>query len=130
MVLLLLLIAGAGAGALYLRGETERVHADGQALVSASEDRLSRAKAELEAVDPSSVEGEERQLASERAIVSEALAKAQDLEAENDILDGDILQAQAELDAAREQGDTDYYLSVYESLHKGMEMVEGYLEGN
>lgn len=129
-VLLLAMIAGAAAGAMILRGETERLKADNRALVAAAEDRLAQARAELAAIDPSAVEGEERQLASEQAAVEEAVARAQELEAENDALDGDILQAQAELDAARAQEDAAYYLSVYESYRKGMELVEGCIEGN
>ena len=129
-VLLLALIAGAAAGAVYLRGETARLRTEGEALVSAAESRLTGAKAELEAIDPSTVEGEERQLASEEAIMNDVIARSQELEAENETLEEDILRARAELDAVKEQGDNAYYLSVYESYSRGMEMVEGYIEGN
>lgn len=129
-MLLLALIAGAAAGAVYLRGETDKLQAEGQARVTEAEDRLALARAELAAIDPSTVEGEERQLASEKAIVEDAIARAQELEAENETLDGDILRAGAELDALKEQEDNAYYLSVYESYSRGMEMVEGYIEGN
>ena len=129
-LLLAALIGGAAAGALYLRGETEQLREEGQALVTQAEDRLARAKAELAAIDPSTVEGEERQLASEKAIVEDAIARAQELEAENETLDDDIFRAQAQLDALKEKEDNEYYLSVYESYSRGMEMVEGYIEGN
>ena len=129
-LLLAALIGGAAAGALYLRGETEQLREEAQALVTQAEDRLARAKAELAAIDPSTVEGEERQLASEKAIVEDAIARAQELEAENETLDDDIFRAQAQMDALMEQEENAYYLSVYESYSRGMEMVEGYIEGN
>lgn len=129
-LLLAALIGGAAAGALYLRGETEQLRAEGQTRVTQAEDRLARAKAELAAIDPSTVEGAERQLASEKAIVEDAIARAQELEAENETLDDDIFRAQAQLDALKEKEENAYYLSVYESYSRGMEMVEGYIEGN
>ena len=129
-LLLLALIAGASAGALLLQGETRRLREEGQKAVTEAEGRLAQARAELKAIDPSSVEGEERQLASEQAIVNEAVARAQELETENETLDADILKAQGELDAAKAQEDNAYYLTVYEAYSQGMKKVEGYIEGN
>ena len=59
-----------------------------------------------------------------------AVARAQELETENETLDADILQAQGELDAAKAQEDNAYYLTVYEAYSQGMKKVEGYIEGN
>lgn len=129
-VLLVLLIAEAAAGALLLSGEARRTRDEGQAQVTAAEERLAQAKAELAAIAPDTVEGEEHQLAVEQAIVDDAVARAQELETENETLDGDILRAQAELDAAEKKDDNSYYLAVYEALQKGMKLVEGYIEGN
>ena len=129
-LLLLALIAGASAGALLLQGETRHLREEGQKSVTEAEGRLAQARAELETIDPSSVEGEERQLASEQAIVNEAIARAQELETENETLDADILKAQGELDAAKAQEDNAYYLTVYEAYSQGMKKVEGYIEGN
>ena len=129
-LLLLALIGGAAAGALYFQGETGRLHDQNRALVTAAEDRLARAKEELSAIDPSTVEGEERQLASEQAIVADANARAEALEAENAELDKSIEEAQTALEAAMAEGDNAYYMTVYDSLSQGMQMVEGYIEGN
>lgn len=129
-VLLLLLIIEAAAGTLLIGSEVRRLRDESRAQLTEAEERLARAKAELEAIAPDTVEGEEHQLAVEQAIVDDAIAKAQELEAENTSLDGDIARAQAELDAVREQDDNAYYLTVYEALKKGMELVEGYIEGN
>ena len=129
-VLLLLLIIEAAAGTLLIGSEVRRLRDESRAQLTEAEERLARAKAELEAIAPDTVEGEEHQLAVEQAIVDDAIAKAQELEAENTSLDGDIARAQAELDAAREQDDNAYYQTVYDALKKGMELVEGYIEGN
>lgn len=129
-VLLLLVIAVMTAGAFYFRGETRRLHAENSALVTSAEERLARAKADYEAIDPSTVEGAERQLESEQAIVTDALEHAEELEQENKQLDESIAEEQKKLDAASAEEDTAYYLAVYESLHRGMEQVEGYIEGN
>ncbi len=129
-VLLLAMIAGASAGALLLQGETRRLREEGQKTVTEAEGRLAQARAELETIDPSSVEGAERQLASEQAIVNEAVARAMELEAENATLDADILKVQGELDAAKAQEDNAYYLTVYEAYSQGMKKVEEYIEGN
>ena len=129
-IMLLLLIAGAGVGAFYFQGQTRQLHADGQALVTAAEDALASARADLNAIDPSTVEGEELRLASEQAIVDEALDKAKALEEENTTLDDSILQTQSELDSILEQEDNAYYMSVYESYSRGMKIVEDSIEGS
>ena len=129
-VLLLLVILATAAGAFWFRGQTQKLHADNQTLVSDAEQRLAQAKAEYNAIDPSTVEGAERQLESEQAIVTEAETRAQELEMENAKLDQEISEEKAKLEKASSDEDTAYYLAVYESLHKGMEKVEGYIEGN
>ena len=129
-VLLLLLIIEAAAGTLLIGSEVRRLRDESRAQLTEAEERLARAKTELEAIAPDTVEGEEHQLVVEQAIVDDAIAKAQELEAENTSLDGDIARAKAELDAAREQDDNAYYQTVYDALKKGMELVEGYIEGN
>ena len=129
-LILLLVIAGMAAGAFYFQGETGKLHAENRALVASAQERLDQAKAELEAIDPSTVEGAERQLESEQAIVKEALDRAEELEKENTQLDDSIAEENAELESVSADEETAYYLAVYESLHQGMEKVEGYIEGN
>ena len=129
-VLLLMVILATTAGAFWFRGQTQKLHSDNQALVADAEQRLARAKAEFDAIDPSTVEGAERRLESEQAIVTEAETRAAELEQENAQLDKEISEEKAKLENISSDEETAYYLAVYESLHQGMEKVEGYIEGN
>ena len=129
-VLLLLVLIGSAGGALYFKGETDRLRAENEALVAAAESRLAAAQAAYNAIDPGTLEGSEHQLEAEKAIVAEAVARADELEKESRSLDEEISRAQAELDALEEQEENAYYLAIYQSLHEGMEKVEGCIEGN
>ncbi len=129
-VLLLLVLIGSAGGTLYFKGETDRLRTENEALVAAAESRLAAAQAAYNAIDPSTLEGSEHQLETEKAIVAEAVAQADELEKESRALDEEISRAQQELDALEEQEENAYYLAMYQSLHEGMEKVEDCIEGN
>ena len=129
-VLLLLVLIGSAGGTLYFKGETDRLRTENEALVAAAESRLAAAQAAYNAIDPSTLEGSEHQLETEKAIVAEAVAQADELEKESRAIDEEISRAQQELDALEEQEENAYYLAMYQSLHEGMEKVEDCIEGN
>ena len=71
-----------------------------------------------------------RQIEAENQAIADAQQQTEALHQESEQLrqENEDLRAQvAELEADEENA---YYLTVYESLHKGMEMVEGYIDGN
>lgn len=129
-VLLLALIAACGAGTYVLRDKSARIRAERDALVSAAEDRRSQAQAAFDAVDRNALDDDEDRLAAQQAALEEALAEAEALEEENKALAAQAQESEAALSALREQGDNEYYLTIYQSLREGMEKVEALIEGN
>ena len=52
------------------------------------------------------------------------------MEAEINGLEESIRAAQKTLSELEADEDTAYYMTAYDSMRQGMEMVEGYIEGN
>lgn len=129
-VLLLALIAACGAGTYVLREKTALIRAERDALISAAEDRRSQARAALDAVDRNALDADESRLAEEQAALEQAGSEAEALEAENKELTARVTESEAALSEFREQGDNEYYLTIYQSLREGMEKVEALIEGN
>ena len=129
-LLLLAVLAGSVYGALFFRGRTAELTAEGEALIAAAQERQQSAADAYDAIDPGTAEGAEHQLEQEKAIVAEAQANAEALEEETLDLESSIREAQDELAALREDEDNAYYLAVYDSYSRGMEKVEAAIEGN
>ncbi len=129
-VLLLALIAACGAGTYVLREKTAQIRAERDALISAAEDRRSQAQAALDAVDRNALDADESRLAEEQAALEQAGSEVEALEAENKDLTARVMESEAALSELREQGDNEYYLTIYQSLREGMEKVEALIEGN
>lgn len=129
-VLLLALIAACGAGTYILKGKTAELRAQRDAVLSAAEDRRSQAQAALDAIDRNALDADESRLAAEQKALEEARSEAEALEEENKALSALVQENEAALSALREQGDNEYYLTIYQSLREGMEKVEALIEGN
>ena len=130
MILLLLIIAGTVMGSLTIRGWTAELQAENEARVRAAQSQLDDEKAAFAAIDPNTTEGTERELEAERQIITEAQEQIAALETEIRGLDDTTAEVQRTAEEKKLDEETQYYLTVYQSLHEGMEKVEGYIEGN
>jgi septal ring factor EnvC (AmiA/AmiB activator) len=129
MIVLILALAGTACSAWLLGGRLSDISRENEARVLAAQSELDAQKAAYAAIDPSTDEGMARQIEAEQQAVAEAQQQTEELQKDNEALlrENNSLSAQIrELEADEENA---YYLAVYESLHKGMEMVEGYLDG-
>ena len=129
-ILLLLVLAGAVYTAVGYRGKIRELEAANQVLVDEARERLDAARAAYDAIDPSTMEGSQRQLETENELIEAGRQRTEELESEIRELETDIdlaEQRKTELEADEE---TEYYLTVYESYRQGMEKVEERIEGN
>ena len=129
MIVLLLALAGTACSAWTLNGRVSAMRRENEARVAAAQGELDAQKAEYAAIDPSTDEGMARQIEAERQAVADAQQQTDEYQKKNEALrrDNETLTGQIrELEADEENA---YYLAVYESLHKGMELVEGCLDG-
>ena len=101
-----------------------------------NEIRLREAQTELEeqktalaAIDPTTDEGMARQIEAQKQAIAEAREKAEKLQAENETLRRDNEELRDQISGLETDEDNAYYLKVYESLHRGMEMVEDCIDG-
>ena len=130
MIVLLLALAATVYSAVTLHGRVLALQLENQARVDSAQSELDAKKTEYAAIDPNSDAGIAHQIETENQAIAEANAQAAALSEENDgfLRENDELKTQIEALEADEENA--YYLTVYESLHNGMEMVEGYLNGN
>ena len=129
IVLLIALAAVAYAG-WTINGKTQALADEYEARVADAQKELDEQKAVYAAIDPSTDEGMALRIEAENEAIAEARGRTETLTAENETLrreNEELTGTVAGLEAEEENA---YYLKVYESLHKGMEMVEGYLDGN
>ena len=129
IVLLIALAASAYAG-WTIYEKTQTLTSENEARVAAAQKELDEQKAVYAAIDPSTDEGMALRIEAENEAIAEARSQTETLREENETLrreNEDLTGSIAGLEADEENA---YYLKVYESLHKGMEMVEGYLNGN
>ena len=129
-VLLLALIAACGAGTYVLREKSAELRSERDAMMSAAEERRSQAQAAYDAIDRNALDADSDRLVRERAALEEAAAEAKALEEENKTLTARVRESETALAELREQGDNEYYLTIYQSLREGMEKVEALIEGN
>ena len=130
MIVLLLALGVAVYSAWTMNSRYTALNAANQARVDAAQSELDASKAAYAAIDPSTDEGMARQIEAENQAIADAQQQTEALHQKSEQLrqENEELRAQvAELEADEENA---YYLTVYESLHKGMEMVEGYIDGN
>ena len=129
MILLLLVLAGSLFGAYTLQTRVSALEAENEAKVAAAQSELDAIKAAYAAIDPETDEGMARQIEAENQAIDEANEQAAALTQDSETLRADIRTLQSGISALEADEDNAYYLKVYESLHKGMEMVEGLLNG-
>ena len=129
IVLLAALAASAYAG-WTINEKTGTLTREGEARVTAAQKELDEQKAAYAAIDPSTDEGMALRIEAENAAVAEARGQTETLREENDSLRSENEELTGKIAALEADEENAYYLKVYESLHKGMEMVEGYLNGN
>ena len=130
MILLIVVLAGVCFGAVTVLNMTSQLRAENEAIVNEAQQKLDAAKAAYDAIDPSTTQGEAHQLEAENAAVAEAEQRANEIKEEIKGLEESIRAAQKELEEAEADEDTAYYMTAYDSMRQGMEMVEGYIEGN
>ncbi|MBR6113893.1 MAG: hypothetical protein IKQ10_01800 [Oscillospiraceae bacterium] len=129
MLLLLAVLGGSIYGALYFRNRTAALEADNQSRVDDAQSELDAQKAAYAAIDPSTDEGAALQLASENEAIEQAQQQTQALEAENEKLRAENEELAAQVSELEADEDNAYYLKAYESMRKGMELVEAYFNG-
>ena len=129
IVLLIALAASAYAGwTIYER--TQALTRENEARVAAAEKELDEQKAVFAAIDPSTDEGMALRIEAENEAIAEARDRTETLAAENESLRRENEELTGTIAGLEADEENAYYLKVYESLHKGMEMVEGCLDGN
>lgn len=129
MIVLLLALAASVFSAYTLGSRTAALEKENQARVEAAQQELDTIKAEYAAIDPSTDEGMKRQIEAENQAIAEALKKAEALAGENESLRKENEALTQDVSALEANEDNAYYLTVYEHMQKGMELVEGYLDG-
>ena len=129
MIVLLLALCACVYSALTLHGRVDAMRREQQARVDAAQGELDAAKAEYAAFDPNTDEGMARQIEAQNQAVAEAQQKTESLQKENETLRSENEALTKEVGELEADEETAYYLKTYESLHKGMEMVEEYING-
>ena len=130
MIVLLLALAASVYSAVTLQGKVAELDKENLKRVDAARSELEEQKAAYAAIDPSTDEGMARQIEAENRAIEEAEEKTQQLQNENEQLRQENGELEQKIAAMESEEETASYLKVYESLHKGMEMVEGYLDGD
>ena len=129
-ILLLILLAGLAAGALTLYSWTAELRDFHQARVNVVRQQLDSARTAYALIDPSTDEGAAKLLETENAAVAEAQAQTEQLLDENAALETEIESLQRQADELAAEEETAYYLEIYDQMVKGIEEVQGYIEGN
>ena len=115
---------------LMLYSWTEDLRSFHQSRVNTALDELNAAKTAYAMIDPNTDEGAARLLETEQAAVDEATALAAQLENENAALEIEAGELQRQVDELEADEDNVYYLAIYDQMVKGIEEVQGYIEGN
>ena len=129
MIVLLLALAGTASSTWMLNGRVSAMRRENEARVTAAQNELDAQKAAYAAIDPSTDEGMARQIEAERQAIAEAQQQTDDFRQKNEALRRDIETLTGQIRELEADEENAYYLAVYESLHKGMETVEGCLDG-
>ena len=129
MILLLAALAGILYGGVTMQKNVAALRAENQARVDAAQSELDAQKAAYAAIDPRTDEGMAHQIEAENQAITDAQQQTETLLKENEELRRENEELAKEVSSLEAEEDNAYYLTVYESLHKGMEMVEGYIDG-
>ena len=129
LIVLLFVLAGTACSAWMLNARVSGMRRENEARVEAAKAELDAQKAAYAAIDPTTDEGMSRQIEAEKQALEEARQQTETLLGENETLSRENKALADRISELESDEDNAYYLAVYESLHKGMEMVEGYLDG-
>ncbi len=128
-IVLLMALGVLAYSALAMQNKTAALRAENQARVDAAQSELDKVIAEYAAIDPTTDEGMAHRIEAENRLITEAREQTETLSKENETLRRDNEELRQQVEALEAEEEKAYYLKTYESLHKGMEMVEGYIDG-